>query len=219
MKFNLPINRVLLGTAAMWNAEAKWHDRDGLPIPPTPKLVLGMRTILRRWVDKKPSTSLSTRCPMSTRSTRRSRSRGRPGSTVRKTPPWALHYVVYFCDPQTGSLYTFVQQDRRREDRLRACWKSRSRSMRALRGANVVPVVHLDQRQMKTKNFGMKSRPHFKVVEWKVLGGDGADSAAADAAVADAAAQRPDRCSGSRTEPCSECGSGLGGSGLAVSGS
>ena len=38
----------------MWNAEAKWIDRDGLPIPPTPKLVLGMRTILRRWLDKKP---------------------------------------------------------------------------------------------------------------------------------------------------------------------
>ena len=54
MKLNLPINRVLLGTTAMWNPEAKWHDRDGLPIPATPKLVIGMRTIARRWVDKKP---------------------------------------------------------------------------------------------------------------------------------------------------------------------
>ena len=33
---------------------SQWRDRDGLPIPPAPKLVLGMRTILRRWVDKKP---------------------------------------------------------------------------------------------------------------------------------------------------------------------
>ena len=155
---------------------------------------------------------------MLTRSTRRSRSRGRPVSTVRKTPPWALHYVVYFCDPQTGALYTFANKTygaklayERLEEQIAV--------MRALRGANVVPVVQLDQRPMKTENFGMKSRPHFKVVEWKVLGGDGDDSAAADAAVADAAAQRPDRCSGSRTEPCSECGSGLGVSAFAASGS
>ncbi len=52
--FNLPIDRVLIGSPAKWNAEAKWVDRDGLPIPSTPKLVLGMRKIVRRWLDKKP---------------------------------------------------------------------------------------------------------------------------------------------------------------------
>ena len=46
---------------------------------------------------------------------------------------------------------------------------------RALRGANVVPVVLLDQAPMKTVNFGMKSRPHFKVIDFKVLPGSGGD--------------------------------------------
>ena len=47
--------------------------------------------------------------------------------------------------------------------------------VRALRGANVVPVVLLDQAPMKTVNFGMKSRPHFKVVDFKVPPGSGGD--------------------------------------------
>jgi hypothetical protein len=46
--------RVLLGTTAMWTAESNWTDRDDLPIPPTPKLVIGMRLIVRRWFDHKP---------------------------------------------------------------------------------------------------------------------------------------------------------------------
>ena len=41
--------------------------------------------------------------------------------------------------------------------------------MRALRGANVVPVVELSAKPMKTK-FGMKQRPHFKIIDWRELG-------------------------------------------------
>ena len=83
--------------------------------------------------------------------------------------------------------------------------------MRALRGANVVPVVLLDQAPMKTENFGHEVAAALQGRRLQSPpGGGGDDECAADAAVADAAAQRPDRCSGSRTEPCSECGSGLG---------
>ena len=83
---------------------------------------------------------------------------------------------MHLCDPQTGSLYTFCNKtygSKLAYERL----EEQIAVVRALRGANVVPVVLLDQVPMKTVNCGMKSRPHFKVVGWKVLGGDGDDSA------------------------------------------
>jgi hypothetical protein len=43
--------------------------------------------------------------------------------------------------------------------------------MRRLRGANVVPVVTLSAKPMKTK-FGVKQRPFFKIVNWRDLSGE-----------------------------------------------
>jgi hypothetical protein len=45
--------------------------------------------------------------------------------------------------------------------------------MRALRGANVAPIVKLDSRPMKTA-FGMKLRPEFTIVNWVGFGDDSA---------------------------------------------
>ena len=49
-------------------------------------------------------------------------------------------------------------------------------TMRALRGAKVVPVVRLTHRPMKTF-VGMKHRPEFEIVDWRQLGGDGGGNA------------------------------------------
>ena len=43
--------------------------------------------------------------------------------------------------------------------------------MRALRGTRVMPVVNLSERPMKT-NFGMRTRPHFEIIDWKTPGDD-----------------------------------------------
>ena len=168
---NLPTDRVLIGMQANWSAETKWVDRDGLPIPPTPKLVLGMRTILRRWLDNiiehplpdVDELNASVPKPWPT------------GLNGQEEPPYAMYYVVYSCDPQTGALYTFANKTlgskiayERLEDQVSV--------MRAQRGPNVVPVVLLDQLLMKTTNFGMKPRPHFKVIDFKVPPGSGAGS-------------------------------------------
>jgi hypothetical protein len=55
--------------------------------------------------------------------------------------------------------------------------------MRRLRGQNVVAVVTLSDKTMKTK-FGSRQRPHFVVVRWLELGGGDA-TAALPAPVAD----------------------------------
>ncbi len=172
--FNLPTERVLLGTAAMWNAESKWTDRDGLPIPPAPKLVIGMRRIVRRWLDHKPIDITEQPLPDVDLLNAAIPKPWPPGLNGQEEPPYAVHYVVQFCDPQTGQLYTFVNKTygtklayEQLEEQITV--------MRALRGANVVPVVLLDQAPMKTRNFGTKLRPHFKVVDFKVPPGSGAD--------------------------------------------
>ena len=41
--------------------------------------------------------------------------------------------------------------------------------MRMVRGARVMPLVNLGERPMKTK-FGMKTRSHFEIVDWKTPG-------------------------------------------------
>ncbi|QHO75966.1 hypothetical protein ACH79_28495 [Bradyrhizobium sp. CCBAU 051011] len=172
--FNLPTERVLLGTTAMWNAESKWTDRDGLPIPPTPKLVIGMRRIVRRWLDHTPIDITEQPLPDVDTLNAAIPKPWRPGLNGQEEPPYAVHYVVQFCDPQTGQLYTFVNKtygSKLAYDQL----EEQIAVMSALRGANVVAVVLLDQAPMKTRNYGMKLRPHFKVIDFKVPPGSGAD--------------------------------------------
>ena len=44
--------------------------------------------------------------------------------------------------------------------------------VRTLRGSNVVPLVNLSKRPMKT-NFGVKFRPEFEIADWLGPGGPG----------------------------------------------
>jgi hypothetical protein len=172
--FNLPTDRVLIGMQANWSAETKWVDRDGLPIPSTPKLVLGMRTIPRRWLDKKPIDVIEHPLPDVDELNASVPKPWPAGLNGQEEPPYARYYVVHFCDPQTGALYTFANKtygSKLAYERL----EEQVSVMRALRGANVVPVVLLDQLLMKTLNFGMKPRPHFQVVDFKAPSGSGSD--------------------------------------------
>ena len=50
--------------------------------------------------------------------------------------------------------------------------------MRQLRGTNVVPLIKLETRPMKTR-FGKKQRPEFTILEWRQLARVGAKEAPA----------------------------------------
>jgi hypothetical protein len=158
----------------MWTAESNWTDRDDLPIPPTPKLVIGMRRIVRRWFDHKPIDITEQPLPDVDSLNAAIPKPWPPGLNGQEEPPYAVHFVVQFCDPQTGQLYTFVNKtfgSKLAYEQL----EEQIAVMCALRGANVVPVVLLDQAPMKTRNFGVKTRPYFKVLDFKVPPGSGAD--------------------------------------------
>jgi hypothetical protein len=74
-------------------------------------------------------------------------------------------------DPGGGAFFTYLNSTigaRMAVEQLR----EKVITMRALRGARVVPVVRLTHCPMKP-SFGMKHRPEFEVVDWKILGGGG----------------------------------------------
>jgi hypothetical protein len=71
------------------------------------------------------------------------------------------------CARGDASAFTYINGTtgaRIAYDRL----KSKIESMQLLRGRRVVPLVQLGEAKMRT-SFGVKQRPHFEVVEWRVI--------------------------------------------------
>jgi hypothetical protein len=164
-------DRLTRGQIAKWDAEKKWHDRDGLPLP-TPMFVMGVTTALQRWQNQRPQTisrkplpdpaQLNAAIPMN---------EWELDLTGRPRPPWQMVYVVYLVDLATGSPYTFASPT----VGARIAFEQLQESViitRALRGASVLPLVDLQQRPFKT-NFGPKTRPHLQIIDWRTPGGEG----------------------------------------------
>ena len=161
-------DRTIKGTQLVWNDAQHWRDRDGQKAP-TQLLVVGVGAILQRWREGKPEVirgrplpkvdDLNAAIPISEWET---------GIDGQKRPPWADTAVVYFINPATGAFFTYVSSTtggRIAVDHL----KELVAGMRMLRGDRVQPVVTLGERPMKTK-FGVKSRPHFEIVDWREAG-------------------------------------------------
>jgi hypothetical protein len=159
---------------AKWNDQKGWHDGDGLPLP-SPMLVVGVDTLLLKWhpqreeIRTKPLPDpalLNSAIPVS---------EWRTGLDGQPESPWKLNWEIRMVDPATGTPYVFANSTRG----THRCWEELYEAVsitRALRGAKVIPLVQLDKRPMPT-NFGMKSRPHLYIVDWRQpLGQDSAPS-------------------------------------------
>ena len=95
-----------------------------------------------------------------------------PGIDGKLKPPWAHVAIVYLIDPRTAGLFTYLNST----IGAHIAWdvlREKVRTMRALRGERVLALVRLSTRPMKTTNFGMKTRPEFEIVGWRLLGGGG----------------------------------------------
>ena len=163
-------SRLIKGIRLVWNDTKHWHDRDGLA-PPSPMLLLGLREVLQRWkegkaeiIDTKPLPSvedLNSTIPVN---------EWQIGIDGKSTPPWAHTVAFYLINLATGETYTYVSATIGAHiayDNVREAVTN----MRALRGAKVLPLVHLTDRPMKTK-FGRRTRPHLEIVGWKYPGED-----------------------------------------------
>jgi hypothetical protein len=87
--------------------------------------------------------------------------------------PWQAQHILYLLDPKTMDRFTFPTGTAGgriaiHELRDKLMW------MRRLRGPNIYPVVTLADTFMNTR-FGGRQRPHFKIVRWVRLGGEGGE--------------------------------------------
>jgi hypothetical protein len=87
--------------------------------------------------------------------------------------PYQASHVLYLLDPQSMDKYSYPTSTvggriAIRELRDKIMW------MRRLRGPNTYPVIILSTTFMNTR-FGGRERPHFKIVRWVRLGGEGGE--------------------------------------------
>jgi hypothetical protein len=162
--------RLIKGIFIKWTDAAHWTDRDGLA-PPSPMLVIAINEVLQRWKNNKVEIIASKPLPnIEELNSAIPMGEWEKGVDNKPRPPWAHTVVVYFVDLGTGAFFTYVATttgahmayDALRESVL---------TMRALRGTRSMPLVRLEERPFKT-NFGLRTRPHFQIIDWKEPGGD-----------------------------------------------
>jgi hypothetical protein len=79
--------------------------------------------------------------------------------------PWRYAKFLYLLDPLSAEVFTFTSSTTGGRIGISDLTAQIQLMRRTRPGA--VPIVELQSRQMKTK-FGMKPRPFFQVVEWRV---------------------------------------------------
>jgi hypothetical protein len=174
---SLTSGRLIKGQLLRWNESNGWFDRDGLQ-PPEILLAVALSEALQCWKGKKPVETITAKPLPDVNDLNETvpKSEWELGLDGKPKPPRQHQVIVYLIDPASGGFFTYLNSTigaRIAVDQLR----EKVITMRALRGARVVPVVKLAHRPMKTA-FGMKHRPEFEVVEWRHWGGDGGAIAA-----------------------------------------
>jgi hypothetical protein len=87
-----------------------------------------------------------------------------------KVSPWKYMRWLYLVDNETGVISTFETGSTGGAMSI-ADLSQQIAGMRQLKRAEAVPVVELKVQTFKTR-FGVKKRPDFDIVGWKVTGGE-----------------------------------------------
>ena len=176
----LDADRVIQGTILKC-VDGHWSDREGVVIhPETRMLAMSTAICLQCWKDGQPIDTIIKQPnqplpDVDELNAKIPESEWEPGLDEKPRPPWQKEFIVYLVNPTDASIYTFINSTMGAQiafDRL----KSKVVLMRQMRGVNVVPVVKLDCKPMKTK-WGSKIRPEFTILEWRELGGAGVKDA------------------------------------------
>lgn len=166
-------DRVIQGTLIKC-VDGHWTNRDKNAIPAgTRLLALAAHQLLQHWHDgqpvetilKKPGEPLPDIDELNAKIPQKQWETGLDG---KPRPPWQKLCLVYLLDGTNAERFTFINSTvgaRIAVENL----KDQVKWMRAMRGADVFPVVELSSAPMKTK-MGTKIRPDFRVVGWRRLG-------------------------------------------------
>jgi hypothetical protein len=88
--------------------------------------------------------------------------------------PWQGTHLLYLGDPETMNRLSYPTSTVGgiiciRELRDKICWMRRLK-----RSSDIYPVVRFAKKWMNTR-FGGRNRPHFEIVRWVRLGGEGGE--------------------------------------------
>jgi hypothetical protein len=164
--------RLIKGQILRWNETQGWTDRDGLR-PPEIMVAIALSEALQCWKGKKPIETIIEKPLPDVRELNDSVPKDEWELDLSGKPkgPWVHQVIAYLLDPGTGGFFTYLNSTIGARIAIEQL-KEKVITMRALRGARVVPIVRLAHRPMKT-SFGMKHRPEFEVIEWRQMGGGG----------------------------------------------
>jgi hypothetical protein len=167
---------IIQGILAKFTNQATWVTRDEEELSADLELVaVDVARIVQKWQDQKP---VETRIlaphekfpdveQMNEETPREEWTKDQNG----ERGPWQAQHILYLLDLTTMDKYTYPTGTAGgriaiRELHDKIMW------MRRLRGQHVYPVIVLSNIFMKTR-FGGRQRPHFQIVRWVRLGGEG----------------------------------------------
>jgi hypothetical protein len=181
-------NRVIKGAIVKFGTDGKWTV-DGVPVPPNGQyLAIGIAKFIQRWEDGKPI-EIITAHPLPDVDELNAavpKREWETDMTGNPREPYQKARAVYLLDVKTGERMTAVNStvgQRIGVDKL----QSAVMDMRRLRGPGMFAIVVLDSAPMKTK-YGTKPRPHYRPVDWQLLG----EGASPTAQIADASNRNED---------------------------
>ena len=168
---------IIQGNLIKFTNEAMWVTRDGDELSADLELVaVDVGRVVQKWSDGQPVETIilepHQKFPdveeMNEKVPKKEWVEG-PDGNMRG--PWQAQHILYLLDPKTMDKFTFptgTTGGRIAVGELR----DKLVSMRQLRGPGVYPLVSLGDTFMKTK-WGGRQRPHFQIVRWVRLGGEG----------------------------------------------
>jgi hypothetical protein len=164
-------DRIIQGTLLRC-VDGHWSDKAGTDLPKQ-LLALATTTVLQRWENKKPAETIVKRPgeplpDIDELNTATHEEDWEIGIDGEPRPPWQKQWLLYLLDPNTAAKFTYANGTTGARIAVENL-KDQIKWMRAMRSANVVPLVELVNKPMRTK-YGQKLRPEFKVISWHELG-------------------------------------------------
>jgi len=168
---------IIQGTLIKFTNEGKWVTRDGEELPTNLELVAAnVNRVVQKWSEGQPVETIilepHQKFPdieeMNEKVPKKEWVEG-PDGNMRG--PWQAQHILYLLDPKTMDKYTFPTGTTGGRIAIREL-VDKTTWMRRLRGPNVYAVALLSDTFMNTK-WGGRQRPHFKIVRWVSLGGEG----------------------------------------------
>ena len=169
---------IIQGDVVKFTNEATWVTRDGKKLPKDLELVaVNVTRVAQKWWDGHPVETIilepHEKFPdvedKNEKTPREEWVEDPNGNNLRG--PWQAQHILYLLDLKTMDKFTYPTGTAGgriaiRELHNKIMW------MRRLRGQTVYPVIVFSNAFMKTR-FGGRQRPHFQIVRWVRLGGEG----------------------------------------------